>query len=421
MGFSIKHKLLILTIGVMLLAFGAVAFVVDWMAASQQTADHATATQTLLQDVGAGIQAERERLQRGTQVLAGRGDVIAALNLLAGQTIPESVRQRVFEAEKKKLALELSKHAETLRILEIGVYDADGQLVAFTRKSPAARDGYAVGIGIWKECRLQLTGSNLAGLDWIRIDRPAGLPATADEFDSPAAPRVGMLRQDDRLRFAAIAPVRLLGGNPSGRIGWVRAVLDFSPVEVNALAQQRGMETLMLLSGRFDATNRLSLRPDDLAGAWPILDGAAPTVRKQPQPVHPQYFIDSATLALDNGETVWFVALRDLKAATQAQRPLSNRALAAAGAACCSSCCRRSGSVGAGSTRPARRPPMACQHPLPCRPKQRKNGNLRLKAPGMASGISIRPPAKSFSHPPGAACSVLPPRMCPTRSPPGVC
>mgnify|MGYP001044574795 FL=1 len=333
MGLSIKHKLLFLTIGALLLAFGTVALVVDWMAESQQTAAHATATQTLLQDIGASIQAERERLQRGAQVLAGRGDVIAALNLMAGQSIPENVRQRVFEAEKKNLALELSKHAETLHILEIGVYDADGQLVAFTRKSPAARDGYAVGIGTWKECRLQLTGSNLAGLDWIRIDRPAGLPATADEFDSPSAIRVGMLRQDDRLRFAAITPVRLLGGNPSGRLGWVRAVLDFSPVEVNALARQRGMETLMLLSGRFDATNRLALRPDDLAGAWPILDGAAPTARKQPQPVHPQYFIDSATLALDNGETVWFVALRDQRAATQAQRPLSNQALATAGAA----------------------------------------------------------------------------------------
>ena len=333
MGLSIKYKLLLLTIGATLLAFGAVAFVVEWMAESQQMAAHAAATQTLLQDIGASVHAERERLQRGVEVLAGRGDVIAALNLLTGQTIPESVRQRVFEAEKKKLALELSKHAETLHIQEIGVYDADGQLVAFTRKSPAARDGYAVGIGAWKECRLQLTGSNLAGLDWIRIDRPAGLPATADEFDSPAAARNGILRQDDHLRFAAITPVRLLGNSPSGRIGWVRAVLDVSPVEANALARQRGMETLLLLSGRFDATNPLALRPDDLAGAWPILDGGAPAVRKHPQPVHAHYFIDSATLGLDNGETAWFVALRDRQAATQAHRPLSNRALAAAAAA----------------------------------------------------------------------------------------
>ena len=331
MELSNKRKLLFLLAGSLLLAFGMIAFVLNWLTAHQQTAASLRMTQTLLLDIGNSLNSEREKLKNGTLVLAGRGDVITALTLLASPPVPENVRLRVLEAEKKRLAIELSKHAETLRIHEIGIYDGEGQLVAFTRKSPVERDGFAIGFGNWKDCKLQLTGSNLAGLDWIRIDRPAGLPATTDEFGSPASFRGRMLRRDNTLVFEAIAPVRLMSGGQSKRIGWVRAILSDPAQDAGTLARQRGMELMMLFSGRFNFTNLLGLYPDQLAGAWPILDGSAPATGRPAGPEHPRYFVDSATLTLDDGETVWFVAMLDRLAAAREQQRLSSQAFWAAG------------------------------------------------------------------------------------------
>jgi diguanylate cyclase (GGDEF)-like protein/PAS domain S-box-containing protein len=331
MNFSDNRKLLYLLAGSVLLTFGAIAFVLNWVTESQQAAAGVRTTQTLLLDIGNTLNSEREKLKDGTLALAGRGDVITALTFLASQPAPEHLRQRVLEAEKKKLAIELSKHAETLRINEIGIYDGEGQLLAFTRKSVAARDGYAIGIGSWKDCKLQLTGSNLAGLDWIGIDRPAGLATTTDEFGRPAAFRGRMLHQDDGLLFEAVAPVKLMGGGQAKRIGWVRATLSYPAQEAGALAQQRGMDLMLLFSGRFNFSNPLGLQPDHLFGAWPILDGIAPSVPRHAGPAHPRYFVDSATLGLDNGETLWFVAMLDRQAAAREQQSLTYQALSVTG------------------------------------------------------------------------------------------
>jgi diguanylate cyclase (GGDEF)-like protein/PAS domain S-box-containing protein len=290
-------------------------------------------THVLLQDIGSRITAERQKLTNSTVALARGGDMLAALAFLANQPVPENVRLRVLDAEKKKLAIELGKYADTFRIDEIGVYDGEGRLVAFARKNPSDRDGYAIGIGAWRECKLQLSGSTIAGLDWTGIDRPAGLPATVDELGNPAAPQDRVRRQKDALLLEIVAPMKLMNSGQSRRIGWVRTAQRFVPAAPQALARQWRMDVLLLLSGSFDAANALGLRPGQLDAAWPILGNPQSHAASPTLPLHPQFFLDAAALPLEGGETAWFVALLDRSSANQDQQEMFGKAVTAIGGA----------------------------------------------------------------------------------------
>jgi diguanylate cyclase (GGDEF)-like protein/PAS domain S-box-containing protein len=320
MQFSVKRKLLLLLAGTLVIAFGLVMLALSWLTARQQAQSSLRTAHVLLQDIGTRITDNRLKLTSSTVALAGRGDVIATLAFLANHPIPENVRLRVLDAEKKKLAIELSKYADTFNIDEIGIYDGDGHLVAFARKNLADHDGFAIGIGTWRECKLQLSGSTLAGLDWSSIDRPAGMPATADEFDIPAAPQDNVRRQKGALVLEAIAPMRLMNSGQARRVGWVRTVQRFLPAVPPALARQWNMQVMLLLSGSFDKANPLGLRPGQLDDAWSILDSSLPSAANPALPQHPQFFLDAAALALEGSETAWFIALLERSTAGQEQQ-----------------------------------------------------------------------------------------------------
>ncbi|MDP1652225.1 MAG: EAL domain-containing protein [Rhodocyclaceae bacterium] len=362
MQFTIKRKLLLLLAGTLVIAFGLVMLALSWLIARQQALENSRTTQVLLQEVGTRITDDRLKLTRSTVALAGRGDVIATLAFLANNNGPPRSQPRLaaphrggvglgrpgadfdapprsphsanarIDAEKKKLAIELSNYADTFRIDEIGIYDDEGHLVAFARNNPADRDGFAIGIGTWKECRLQLSGSTIAGLDWSGIDRPAGMPATADEFG--AAPQDGVRRQKDALLLEAVAPLKLMNGGQARRVGWVRTAQRILPAAPHALARQWNMEILLLLSGRFDRANPLGLRPGQLDDAWPILDGSAPRAANPVlSSLHPKFFLDAAALALEGDETAWFVALLDRSTASQERQEILRKAMMAIGGA----------------------------------------------------------------------------------------
>jgi diguanylate cyclase (GGDEF)-like protein/PAS domain S-box-containing protein len=333
MQFSVKHKLLLLLAGTLIIAFGLVMIALGWLTERQQAQSSLQATHVLLQDVGTRITDDRLKLTSSTVALAGRGDMIATLAFLANHPIPENVRLRVLDAEKKKLAIELSKYADTFRIDEIGIYDGEGHLVAFARKNPSDRDGFAIGIGTWRDCRLHLSGSTIAGLDWVSIDRPAGMPATTDEFGNPAAPQSSVRRQNGTLLLEAATPMKLMNSGQARRVGWVRTAQRFLPAAPDALARQWNMEILLLLSGSFDSANPLGLRPGQLDGAWPILDGSTPRPANPALPQHPQFFLDAAALALEGGETAWFVALLDRSTASHEQQEVLGKAMTAIGGA----------------------------------------------------------------------------------------
>ena len=333
MQFSVKRKLLLLLAGTLVVAFGLVMLALGWLIERRQATENLRTTHVLLQEVGTRITDDRLKLTNSTVALASRGDVIATLALLANHPIPENYRLRVQDAEKKKLAIELSKYADTFRIDEIGIYDGEGHLVAFARKNMADRDGFAIGIGTWKECRLQLSGSAIASLDWSGIDRPAGMPTTADEFATPALPQDSVRRQNDFLLIEAVAPIKLMASGQAQRVGWVRTTQRFLPTAPHALARQWHMEIQMLLSGSFDRSNPLGLRPGQLDGAWPMLDNPIQHTANSTLPQHPQFFLDAAALALEGGETAWFVALLDRAAANQEQQEILRKAMMLIGGA----------------------------------------------------------------------------------------
>ncbi|MBU3989384.1 MAG: PAS domain S-box protein, partial [Gammaproteobacteria bacterium] len=296
---SIRGKVLLLLIGTLTMAFLLVAVALSWLIDRHHDTLSGESAQALLREVGTRLADHERHLLAGTQALAQREDIIAALTRLANYPPAGKARERSYANEKIRLAAKLDGIVETPWINELSVYDGNGRLVAFSRETSAGNAAPAVG----------KIGSEL----------PAEVLLQAQDLARPPAAHIRKIRRHDRLVFEAIAPVLRQRDGEQRLAGWVHMVSTVAPDELKALARQRNMAIDLLFSGNFDRDNRYSLKPEQFSHAPTIfglgLVHAAPTA-----PQHPQYFLGAAALGLDDKEQAWFVTAFDRQTAQHEQK-----------------------------------------------------------------------------------------------------
>lgn len=142
--FKVKHKLLVIWLGSIILTLSVLAGLFQYQVAGlhqeEARAAIARAINTLHQD----LELAANGIQLSTHSLSGRSDLIASMNMIDRYQDTDNYLEGVFDVEKSKLAKELSQHATATGADVIALYDSQGVLAAFHLSRSA--DGQGAGI-----------------------------------------------------------------------------------------------------------------------------------------------------------------------------------------------------------------------------------------------------------------------------------
>jgi diguanylate cyclase (GGDEF)-like protein/PAS domain S-box-containing protein len=310
---SVKHKVLLLLAGTLVIAFTLVAAILSWLIGAQHASLAGQAAHALLYDLGTRLADQHWRIAAGAKVLAGRADIVATFSLLDDYATPNAYRPQLFDAEKAKLLAELREYAETSGARTIGAYDGNGILIAFESWNLSTGERGISGISSWKDGIRYWLCSGDHRQEWTRCTLPEGIAERVADFGRPSIPPLRLLRHKRHLSLEVIVPVERMRGDRQEQVGWLRMNHAVTAADLDAFARSRNMAADLLFSGDFDMNNRFGLIPANFGGA-PPLGVMSKGHSTQEAPRNARFYLDTAKLALADGEEVWFVAAQDRSA-----------------------------------------------------------------------------------------------------------
>ena len=167
---SLKHKLVALWFTSLLLALLAMGAVFTYQVDRLHEEGARKEIRSAFLTLRGRLAARENALKAHAGLLSRRREVIAALNLINNYQDPTDYQPLIFDPEKRRLARELAKQAESGRLRLVAAYAADGELAAYRNQG---EDGMErIGYLTYQEGEARLMVSENRGRNYRLDDSP---------------------------------------------------------------------------------------------------------------------------------------------------------------------------------------------------------------------------------------------------------
>jgi|GEM_PF-1865877 len=139
--FKVKHKLLLIWLGSIVLTLSVMAALFEYQIGALHQQDARTAVANAVNVLHHDLELEAQQAEQSAQTLSGRSDLIASMSMIDNYQDTLNYQAIVFDVEKTKIALELAQHAIATGTDILALYDSHNVLTAFYLSTDAGGNG----------------------------------------------------------------------------------------------------------------------------------------------------------------------------------------------------------------------------------------------------------------------------------------